>query len=78
MTNYLYYNYANSSVCKVAEEQVEYELCSSVHRYFDKECLRYGSTLKGENGLCEPDETKQYIPVIVQEIRIVSFSQSNP
>ena len=68
MTNYLYYNYANSSVCKVAEEQIEYEPCSSVHRYFDQECLRHGSTLKGrKTAYANQMNQKQYIPVIVQE-----------
>lgn len=68
MTNYLYYNYAKSAVCKVAEEKIEYDNSSSIDRYFNDACLKHGSTLDGRKKFfMNQMKQRQYIPVIVQE-----------
>lgn len=47
MTNYMYYDYANSKVAKIKEDKIEYENARSMKSYFDKQCLENGSTLEG-------------------------------
>lgn len=66
--NYLYYDYAQSTVCKVKEDQREYIPSTSMKSYLNKECLKHGSTLEGRivyfrNRM----NIKKYTPVLISE-----------
>ena len=66
MTNYLYYDYANSMVAKVKETNTEYEKASSIHSYLNKECLKNGSSLTGrKEAFMYLVHKKKYIPIMV-------------
>lgn len=47
MTNYLYYDYATSRVCKIQEQTKTYEAASSLDSYFNQICIEHGSTMEG-------------------------------
>lgn len=68
LTDYLYYDYAKSAVCKVKEAKKEYVSSPSVERYLDKLCMENGSTLEGRKKAYQHTmEQTHYIPIVLQE-----------
>ena len=66
MTNYMYYDYANSKVAKIKEDKIEYENARSMKSYFDKQCLENGSTLEGrKRSFIYLVHKKKYIPITI-------------
>lgn len=66
MTNYMYYDYANSKVAKIKEDQIEYENARSMKSYFDKQCLENGSTLEGrKRSFIYLVHKKKFIPITI-------------
>lgn len=66
MTNYMYYDYANSKVAKIKEDRIEYENARSMKSYFDKQCLENGSTLEGrKRSFIYLVHKKKYIPITI-------------
>lgn len=47
MTNFIYYDYLNSRVCLVKEEEVAYTSDTNIKKYLDRICMENGSTMKG-------------------------------
>lgn len=47
MNNFIYYDYASSSVCKVQEDQSDFVKASSIPSYLNQLCLENGSSLQG-------------------------------
>lgn len=79
MTNYIYYNYAKSAVCKVSEEQNEYIPATSIDRYLNQICIRNGSTLQGRRqAFAQTMKLKQFIPIILQEKPHIIFFPIRP
>ena len=47
MNNFIYYDYASSSVCKVQEDQSDFVKASNIPSYLNQLCLENGSSLQG-------------------------------
>lgn len=66
--NYLYYDYATSSVCKVKEDIQEYVPDSSIHHFLDHLCILHGSTLEGRRDAFRILMNKsRFIPIVVNQ-----------
>lgn len=66
MSNYIYYDYASSQVCKVKEDSNEYIKASNIPSYLDTLCLENGSSLKGRmDAFKHIMQKKKFIPIIV-------------
>ena len=83
--NYLYYDYATSSVCKVKEDIQEYVPDSSMHHFLDHLCILHGSTLEGRRDAFRILMNKsRFIPIVVNQnpheiyFRRFNFSCGHP
>ncbi|MGM9947101.1 competence protein ComK [Floccifex sp.] len=81
MSNYLYYDYAKSCVCKVKEDGIEKNEASSIHSYLNQKCLEKGSDINGrKHSFSYLTKQKKFIPVYISstEIYFPITSISNP
>lgn len=81
MSNYLYYDYAKSCVCKVKEDAVETNKATSIRSYLNQKCLEKGSDINGRlQSFTYLTRQKKYIPIYISstEIYFPITSISNP
>ena len=66
MSNYLYYEYTRSMVCKVKEDHKEYEKYPTIQRYLNIQCLENGSTMRGRQDAFQfLMKQKKFTPVLI-------------
>lgn len=66
MTNYLYYDYLTSKVCKVKENNRTYESVVNIKTYLDYQCIEHGSTLAGRKKAYQVKmRQKKFVPIFV-------------
>ncbi len=71
MNNFIYYDYANSQICKVKENQSTYLKSNNIQNYLNKLCLENGSTLQGRKDSYKYlMHQKKFIPILVHETLI--------
>lgn len=64
--NYFYYEYNNSSVCKVKEDEKEYLPTSSTKKFLNNLCLEHGSNLQGrKEAFMYQMNIKKFVPIVV-------------
>ena len=64
--NYLYYEYAQSKICLIQEDQACYKTARSVQNYLNEKCLQNGSTLEGrKKAFAYQMNAKKFIPIVV-------------
>lgn len=68
MSNYLYYDYAKSEVCKIKEQEAQYIPSRSIHSYLNNECLKHGSNLQGR---------KQSFQYLIHQNKFIPIHVSN-
>lgn len=71
MSNYIYYDYMTSSVCKVKEDSIESSYSTSLQSYFNQQCLLNGSSLKGRQASYQHFiPQKKYLPIPISKEEI--------
>ncbi len=71
MTNYIYYDYLTSRICKVQEDKKEYETGKNLKTYFNALCLQNGSTLEGRQKAFQwQTHHKKFTPIVVSHNEI--------
>lgn len=80
--NYFYYEYAQSAVCKVKEDEKEYQCARSSSSYINEQCLNHGSTMEGrKEAFTYQMNVKKFVPIVVSlhpvEIYIPTTSKND-
>ena len=80
--NYFYYEYAQSAICQIKEDEKEYRYARSSNSFINEKCLNHGSTLQGrKEAFMYQMNIKKFVPIVVSlhpvEIYLPTTSKSN-
>ena len=66
MSNYLFYDYATSTVGKVKEGAIEYDSYPTIQQYLNQKCMENGSSYAGRKQSFQYlTKQKKFVPILI-------------